>query len=44
MEDVVEFKNGKKVVVQKKMFPGYLLVRAHLDETHGTSFAIRRRS
>ena len=25
MEDVVEFKNGKKVVVQKKMFPGYLL-------------------
>ena len=32
MEDVVEFKNGKKVVVQKKMFPGYLLVRAHLDD------------
>ena len=26
MEDVVEFKNGKKVVVQKKVFPGYLLV------------------
>ena len=32
MEDVVEFRNGKKVVVQKKMFPGYLLVRAHLDD------------
>ena len=32
MEDVVEFKNGKKVVVQKKMFPGYLLVRCHLDD------------
>lgn len=32
MEDVVEFKNGKKVVVQKKMFPGYLLVRAELDD------------
>jgi transcriptional antiterminator NusG len=32
MEDVVEFKNGKKVVVQKKMFPGYLLVRAVLDD------------
>lgn len=32
MEDVVEFKNGKKVVVQKKMFPGYLLVRAQLDD------------
>ena len=32
MEDVVEFKNGKKVVVQKKMFPGYLLVRCRLDD------------
>jgi len=28
-EDVVEFKNGKKQVVQKKVFPGYLLVRCH---------------
>ncbi len=32
MEDVVEVKNGKKVVVQKKVFPGYLLVRCHLDD------------
>ncbi len=32
MEDVVEFKNGKKVVVQKKVFPGYLLVRCRLDD------------
>lgn len=32
MEDVVEFKQGKKVVVQKKMFPGYLLVRCRLDD------------
>ena len=32
MEDVVEFKNGKKVVVQKKVFPGYLLVRCGLDD------------
>lgn len=32
MEDVVEFKNGKKQVVQKKMFPGYLLVRCALDD------------
>lgn len=32
MEDVVEFKNGKKVVVQKKVFPGYLLVRCLLDD------------
>ena len=32
MEDVIEFKNGKKVVVQKKVFPGYLLVRCELDD------------
>ncbi|MGH1488254.1 MAG: transcription termination/antitermination protein NusG, partial [Acidimicrobiales bacterium] len=32
LEDVVEFKNGKKVVVQKKVFPGYLLTRMHLDD------------
>jgi transcription termination/antitermination protein NusG len=33
MEDYVDFKNGKRVVAQRKMFPGYLLVRAHLDDT-----------
>jgi transcriptional antiterminator NusG len=32
MEDVADFKNGKRVVVQKKMFPGYLLVRSDMDE------------
>ena len=32
LEDVSEIRNGKKVVVQKKMFPGYLLVRCHLDD------------
>jgi transcriptional antiterminator NusG len=32
MEDVVEFKAGKKVTVQKKVFPGYLLVRCDLDD------------
>jgi transcriptional antiterminator NusG len=32
LEDVTEFKNGKKVVVQKKLFPGYLLVRCALDD------------
>jgi transcriptional antiterminator NusG len=31
-EDVIDFKGGKKVVVQKKVFPGYLLVRCHLDD------------
>ena len=33
MEDVVEFRNGKKVNVSKKMFPGYLLVRCFLDDS-----------
>lgn len=32
MEDVMEFKGGKKQVVQKKQFPGYLLVRMFLED------------
>jgi transcription termination/antitermination protein NusG len=32
MEDVVEVKGGKKIVVQKKVFPGYLLVRCDLTD------------
>jgi transcription termination/antitermination protein NusG len=32
MEDVIEFKNGKKQVVSKKVFPGYLMVRMDLDD------------
>jgi transcriptional antiterminator NusG len=32
MEDVMEFKGGKKQVVQKKVFPGYLLVRMQLED------------
>jgi transcriptional antiterminator NusG len=32
MEDVIEFKAGRKTVVPKKVFPGYLLVRMHLDD------------
>ncbi len=32
MEDVVEFKAGKKVTTKKKMFPGYLLVRAEMND------------
>ncbi len=27
-----EFKNGKKVITEKKLFPGYLLCRTHLDD------------
>ena len=32
MEDVTEFKAGKKVTVQKKVFPGYLLIRCSLND------------
>ncbi len=31
-EDVVEFKNGERKVVPRKMFPGYILVRMRLDD------------
>jgi transcription termination/antitermination protein NusG len=31
MEDVMEIKSGKKQVVQKKVFPGYLLVKMWYD-------------
>jgi transcriptional antiterminator NusG len=32
MEDVIEYKGGQRRVVQKKVFPGYLLVRMDLDD------------
>jgi len=32
MEDVVEFKSGRKQTVQRKVFPGYLLVRCRMDD------------
>ena len=32
MEEVVELKNGKKQTVQRKIFPGYLLVRCAMDD------------
>ena len=31
MEDVMEIKGGKKQVVQRKVFPGYLLVKMYYD-------------
>ena len=39
MENVVEFKQGRKQTVQKKVFPGYLLVRCNMDDE--TWFCIR---
>jgi len=32
MEEVVEFKAGRKVNVMRKKFPGYILVRLYLDD------------
>jgi transcriptional antiterminator NusG len=32
MEEVDEFKNGKKQTVMKKVFPGYLLVRCEMGD------------
>jgi transcription termination/antitermination protein NusG len=41
MEDVVEFKGGKKVTVSKKVFPGYILVRCDLRNDVDAWGAIR---
>lgn len=32
MEEVVEFKNGRRQTVQRKVFPGYLLVRCEMTD------------
>jgi transcriptional antiterminator NusG len=32
MEDVAEIKNGKRVSVRRKVFPGYVMVRADMDD------------
>ena len=32
MEPVVEYKAGKKVTVERKKFPGYILVRLYMDD------------
>lgn len=32
LEDVTELKNGRKVVTQKKVYPGYIMVRCDMDD------------
>lgn len=32
VENVTELKKGKKVVAEKKIFPGYILIKMHLDD------------
>ena len=39
MEEVVEFKAGRKVNVMRKKFPGYILVRLYMDDD--TWYAVR---
>lgn len=39
MEEVVEFKSGRKVNVMRKKFPGYILVRLYMDDD--TWYAVR---
>jgi transcriptional antiterminator NusG len=39
MEDVVEYKAGKKQTVERKKFPGYILVRMYMDDD--TWYAVR---
>ena len=39
MEEVVEFKSGRKVTVERKKFPGYILVRLYMDDD--TWYAVR---
>ena len=39
MEDVVEVKNGQKKTVQRKLFPGYVLL--HMDMNDETWYVVR---
>src|ERR1700745_879933 len=34
MEEVVELKNGKKAVTERRFFPGYVLVEMEMDDDH----------
>jgi len=39
MEEVVEYKGGRKQTVERKKFPGYILVRMYMDDD--TWYAVR---
>ncbi|MEM9659180.1 MAG: transcription termination/antitermination NusG family protein, partial [Planctomycetota bacterium] len=41
-EKVTEFKGGKKKVVERKLYPGYIVVRMHINDD--TWFAVRETS
>ncbi|MCA9230007.1 MAG: transcription termination/antitermination factor NusG [Planctomycetales bacterium] len=42
VEKVTEFKNGKKKIVQRKLYPGYIVVNMHINDD--TWFAVRETS
>jgi transcriptional antiterminator NusG len=42
MEKVTEFKGGKKKVVERKLYPGYIVVHMHINDD--TWFAVRETS
>jgi hypothetical protein len=44
MEDEIEIRQGQRHTVQKKVYPGYVLVEMILDPTAGSSSATRRAS
>ena len=42
MEKVTEFKSGKKKIVERKLYPGYIVVHMHINDD--TWFAVRETS
>ena len=43
-QDEIEIKGSQRQTVQRKVFPGYVLVKMIMDDDPGTSCAIRRAS
>ena len=42
MEKVTEFKSGKKKIVERKLYPGYIVIHMHINDD--TWFAVRETS